>query len=64
MVTQILNGSSVQIFFLTSSDTKPTDCDNGSIAIEVDTCIEYRYDAENDVWYDWGYTRWYDGTVL
>ena len=58
MVTQRYNNSSVQIMYLMSSDPKPTDgVDNGSVIIEVDTGKEFRFDKENLVWYDFGYTR-------
>lgn len=58
MVTQEYNRSSIQIIFLTSSDTKPTeDVDNGSVIIEVDTGKEYRFDKENIRWYDFGYVK-------
>ena len=38
--------------FCLSSDTKPTDVANGSLAIEIDTGKEFRFDAENETWYD------------
>lgn len=58
MLTQEYNHSSIQIIFLTSSDTKPTeDVNNGSVIIEVDTGKEYRFDKENFRWYDFGYVK-------
>ena len=33
-----------------STDTKPTDADNGCIFIEMDTGKIYFYDAENKQW--------------
>lgn len=58
MITQEYNRSSIQILFLTSSDTKPTDdISNGSVIIEVDTGKEFRFDEENLTWYDFGYVK-------
>ncbi len=58
MVTQEYNCSSIQIFFLTSSDTKPTeDVSNGSVVIEVDTGKQFRFDIENVTWHDFGYVK-------
>lgn len=57
MVTQDYNDSSIQILHLTSTETKPTDVDNGSIIIEVDTGKQFRFDAENLIWYDFGYVE-------
>lgn len=54
MITQEYNHSSIQIIYLTSGEAKPTDADNGSIAIEVDTGKYYRFDKENSVWHDFG----------
>ena len=51
MVTQELNDGSIQIFYMKSTDESPTAADNGSILIEVDTGIAYRYDKENDSWW-------------
>lgn len=36
-----------------SSDTKPTDVDNGSKLMESDTSTLYIYDAENSTWRAW-----------
>ena len=55
MITQEYNPSSIQIIYLTSGETKPTDADNGSIVIETDTGKYFRFDKENSVWYDFGY---------
>lgn len=58
MVTQEYNCSSIQVFFLTSSDIKPTeDVSNGSVIIEVDTGKQYRFDIENVMWHDFGYAK-------
>lgn len=57
MVTQECNKMSVSYFRLLSTDEKPTDCPNGSVAVEVDTGKEYRFDAENKRWYVSGYAR-------
>lgn len=58
MVTQRNNERSIAYFNLLSTDTKPTDCPNGSIAIETDTGKEFRFDKENSVWHEFGYMRW------
>ena len=56
MVTErlILNvtdeGKHVAEFAGLSSDSKPTDCANGSKFIEMDTGLEYYYDEENETW--------------
>lgn len=57
MVTQEYNNDSIQVIYLTSSDTKPTSVDNGSVAIEVNTGKHYRFDAENITWHDFGYIK-------
>ena len=57
MVTQEYNETSVSCFRLLSTDTKPTDCPNGSIAIEIDTGRKYRFDAVEKQWYDSGFAR-------
>lgn len=58
MVTQEYNCGSIQVLFLTSSDTKPTDdISNGSVIIEVDTGKKFRFDEENLTWYDFGYVK-------
>ncbi len=57
MITQDLCNGSIQIIYLTSTDTKPTNIGNGSKAIETDTGKEFIFDAENVVWYDFGYMR-------
>lgn len=60
MVTQDLNENATQTFYGHSTDTKPTECTNGSRFIEVDTGEEYRFDAENLVWCDFGVVRFDD----
>lgn len=55
MVTQEYNSSSIQILYLSSSDSKPTNCDNGSVVVEVDTGKTFRFDAEHITWYENGY---------
>lgn len=57
MVTQSYNDNSEQIIYLTSSDAKPSGCDNGSAVVEVDTAKKFLYDAENDEWYQAGYVE-------
>lgn len=36
-----------------STDTKPTDLDNGSKLLEIDTSKVYVWDLENEVWREW-----------
>lgn len=36
-----------------STDTKPTDCENGSVMLEMDTSKMYMYDAANAEWKEW-----------
>ena len=50
MVTQEYNQSSRQVIYLASTDAKPTDCDNGSVVIEVDTGKRFLFDKENATW--------------
>lgn len=58
MVTQGYNESSIQIFYLSSSDTKPTEnVTNGSVIIEVDTGKQFVFDEEHTTWYDFGYMK-------
>lgn len=37
-----------------STDTKPTDVENASSFVEMDTGIIYLFDAENGVWREFG----------
>lgn len=58
MVTQEYYGSVVEVFYLTSSDTKPTeDVDNGSVIIEIDTGKKFVFDKENGTWCDFGFVK-------
>lgn len=57
MITQEKNEMSVSHFRLMSTDTKPTDCPNGSVAVEIDTGKKYKFDAEEKQWYDSGFAR-------
>lgn len=52
MLTQHYKPNIPASFFCTSSDTKPTDCENGSMLHEIDTGKVYRFDAENLVWHE------------
>lgn len=52
MVTQLYNENTMQVVYITSDETKPTDCSNGSKLVEVDTGKEYRFDEENKLWID------------
>lgn len=51
MITQMYNKTSVSRFYGLSTDTKPTDCPNGSLFREMDTQKTYCFDAENKLWY-------------
>lgn len=57
MVTQDNNDNSVQVIYLTSNDTKPSNVSNGSVVVETDTALQFRYDGENDEWYPSGYAE-------
>lgn len=52
MVTQSYSPTTENIYDCLSTDTKPSDCPNGSKLNELDTQTVYRYDKANDVWYD------------
>lgn len=41
-------------FFGLSTDTKPSDVNNGTCFIEMDTGAIYFYDAANETWLEWG----------
>lgn len=57
MLTQQLNENSIQILYCKSTDTKPTDCDNGSIIMEIDTSKYYKFSKSNTTWYEVPYTQ-------
>ena len=58
MVTQELDSGSIQIMYITSSESKPIhNINNGSIIIEVDTGRAFRFDLENLMWHDVGYMK-------
>lgn len=50
MITQRFHDESVQRFYGLSTDTKPTDCDNGSTFVEVNTCKAYIFNAATKTW--------------
>lgn len=52
MLTQKFRWSIPAEFNLLSTDTKPTDCPNGSRINEIDTGKVYLFDEENKVWYE------------
>lgn len=52
MVTYTTTGINTIHGSCLSSDTKPTDVDNGSTLLEMDTGKVYAYDAENEIWRD------------
>ena len=37
-----------------STDNKPTDCENGSYFLEIDTGTIFRFDQEKQIWYEQG----------
>ena len=43
-----------EIYWGLSTDTKPVECGNGSVFVEMDTSLLYFYDAENAEWLEWG----------
>lgn len=49
------NGNSIKYCEGTclSSDQKPTNVDNGSKLVEMDTGALYLYDRQNGVWREW-----------
>lgn len=60
MLTQMHSLTGIAVIYLNEDDTKPTDCPNGSIAIEMNStgnaCNTYCFDADSKVWYqapDW-----------
>ena len=55
MVTQRYNENSIQVIYLKSSETKPTNTDNGSVVVEVDTGKCFRFDEENSRYYECNY---------
>lgn len=50
MLTQIYNERSIAKFDGLSTDTKPTDCPNGSIFYEIDTTKKYIFDKSGANW--------------
>lgn len=50
MVSQDFYDGYVQKFYGLSTDTKPSDCMNGSKFLEMDTSIVYVYDEQEDAW--------------
>ncbi len=50
MMSQWFYDSSTQKFYGLSTDTKPTNCTNGSIFIELDTTKSYIFDASTTIW--------------
>lgn len=52
MLTQKFRWSIPAEFNLLSTDTKPTDCPNGSRINEIDTGKVYLFDEENKVWHE------------
>lgn len=54
MMSQWFYDSSTQKFYGLSTDTKPTNCTNGSIFIELDTTKSYIFDASTTIWTEIG----------
>ena len=52
MVTTQANSGST--FFGLSTDSKPTNVENGSCFLEMDTSKIYFYDADGAEWQEWG----------
>lgn len=50
MMSQWFHKSSTQKFYGLSTDTKPTDCTNGSVFIELDTTKSYIFDEGSTDW--------------
>ena len=52
MLTQKYSESLIGHFHGLSTDTKPTDCSNGSLFKEMDTQKVYSFDEEHKIWYE------------
>ena len=53
MIT-LINKSDIYEYHGISTDTKPLNCPNGSIFLEMDTSKIYFYDAAGAQWLEWG----------
>lgn len=62
MLTQQLNDKSIQILYCKSTDTKPNDCSNGSIILEIDTGKYYKFSESDTTWYEAPFAQ-FDGRV-
>lgn len=49
----MITADTIQWFFGTASETKPTNVNNGSMFVEIDTGKVNCYDRENDTWEYW-----------
>lgn len=49
----MITADTIQWFFGTSLEDKPTNVNNGSMFIEIDTGNVSCYDRENDTWEEW-----------
>lgn len=49
----MITADTIQTFYGLSADTKPTNANNGSLFIEIDTGNVYSFDAENEEWEEW-----------
>lgn len=52
MITTIINSDSYEYRGL-STDTKPTNCPNGSIYLEMNTNKIYFFNLEGNTWIEW-----------
>ena len=49
----MVTADNIQWFFGLEGDTKPTNVNNGSMFVEIDTGKVSCYDRENDDWEEW-----------
>ena len=52
MYTQKINYGMTEEYFGLSTDTKPTQADNGDLLTEIDTGKKFRFDEQNGTWYE------------
>lgn len=53
MIT-IINNSDTYEYRGLSTDTKPTNCPNGSLWLEMNTGKIFFFDIESETWIEWG----------
>ena len=54
MISSTDNGSVGELAYAClSTDTKPTNCGNGALLLEIDTSKIYVYDEQHAIWREW-----------